>query len=196
MRIQQFTVHNSLITMKKILIIIALALTASHAWAQKAEPAENAETRGYAVAIGDDTPDFTITYLDGKTVKLSSLRGKLVMLQFTASWCPVCRKEMPHIENDIWQRHKTDTNFVLIGIDLKEKPRKITQFAKETGISYPLTLDENGKIFALYTEKNAGVTRNILIAPNGKILFMTRLFDPEEFNMLVQIIEDELKNIK
>ncbi len=182
--------------MKKILIAIALALTVSFAWAQKNEPAENAETRGYAVAIGDDAPDFTITYLDGKTVKLSSLRGKLVMLQFTASWCPVCRREMPNIESDIWQPHKTDTNFVLIGIDLKEKPRKITHFANETGISYLLTLDEKGEIFALYTEKNAGVTRNILIAPNGKILFMTRLFDPEEFNMLVQIIEDELKNIK
>ena len=182
--------------MKKILTIIALTFLAGCVSAQESKSAENPETRGYAVTIGQNAPDFTITYLDGNTTKLSSLRGKLVMLQFTASWCPVCRKEMPHIESEIWQRHKTDTNFVLLGIDLKEKPKAITKFIRDTKITYPLALDEKGEIFALYTEKNAGVTRNILIAPNGKIIFMTRLYDPEEFEMLVQIIDSELKNIK
>lgn len=181
--------------MKKILLAVALALVANSAWAQKTETAENPETRGYKVAIDDQAPDFTITYLDGRTAKLSSLRGKVVMLQFTASWCHVCRKEMPHIESEIWQRHKTDTNFVLVGIDLKEDAKKIKKFIKDTKVTYPLALDESGDIFALYTEKNAGVTRNILIAPNGKIIFMTRLYDPEEFAMLVQIIDSELINI-
>jgi len=46
------------------------------------------------------------------------------MLQFTASWCSVCRKEMPHIENEIWQKHKSDSNFALYGIDLKEDKRR------------------------------------------------------------------------
>ena len=173
--------------MKKVLIITLLTIATGFAWAQEEKSSENAETRGYAVAIGDEAPDFTITYLDGTKARLSSLRGKLVMLQFTASWCPVCRKEMPHIESEIWQRHKTDTNFVLVGIDLKEDTKKIKKFIKDTKVTYPLALDE--------TEKNAGVTRNILIAPNGKIIFMTRLYDPEEFEMLVQIIDSELINI-
>lgn len=182
--------------MKKILLAIALALVANSAWAQKGETAENPETRGYKVAIDDQAPDFTITYLDGRTAKLSSLRGKVVMLQFTASWCPVCRREMPHIENEIWQKFKTDTNFVLVGIDLKEDAKKIKKFITDTKVTYPIALDSDGSIFALYTEKNAGVTRNILIAPNGKIVFLTRLYDPEEFRMLIQIIESELINIK
>lgn len=181
--------------MKKFLIITLLTIVTGFAWAQEEKSSENAETRGYAVAIGDEAPDFTITYLDGTKARLSSLRGKLVMLQFTASWCLVCRKEMPHIESEIWQRHKTDTNFVLVGIDLKEDAKKIKKFIKDTKVTYPLALDERGEIFALYTEKNAGVTRNILIAPNGKIIFMTRLYDPEEFAMLVQIIDSELINI-
>ena len=181
--------------MKKILIITLLTIATGFAWAQDEKSSENAETRGYKVAIDDQAPDFTITYLDGRTAKLSSLRGKVVMLQFSASWCPVCRREMPHIENEIWQKFKTDTNFVLVGIDLKEDAKKIKKFISDTKITYPLTLDENGSIFALYTEKNAGVTRNILIAPNGKIVFLTRLYDPEEFAMLVQIIDSELINI-
>ena len=60
-----------------------------------------ADSTGYIVRIGEMAADFTITLTDGKQVTLSSLRGKVVMLQFTASWCGVCRKEMPFIEKDI-----------------------------------------------------------------------------------------------
>lgn len=182
--------------MKKFFLIITLVLTVGWLPAQENEKLENPETRGYRVMIGDDAPDFTISYLDGKTASLSSLRGKMVMLQFTASWCPTCRREMPYIEKEIWQTYKNDTNFVLIGIDLKESDKKIKKLIKDTKITYPLAIDPNGDIFALYTEKNAGVARNILIAPNGKILFLTRLFDQEEFYILKDIIKSELENIK
>ena len=65
-------------------------------------------------------PDFEMSLTDGTKVKLSSLRGKVVMLQFTASWCGVCRKEMPFIESDIWQKHKDNKQFALYGIDRDE----------------------------------------------------------------------------
>lgn len=70
-----------------------------------------ADSTGYIVKVGQTAPDFTVTLTDGKTVKLSDFRGKVVMLQFTASWCGVCRKEMPFIEKDIWQKHKSDPDF-------------------------------------------------------------------------------------
>ena len=54
---------------------------------------------GYIVKIGQQVPDFSMTTADGKTVRMADLKGKIVMLQFTASWCSVCRKEMPHIES-------------------------------------------------------------------------------------------------
>ena len=75
---------------------------------------------GYIVKVGDEAPDFEMTLTDGQKVKLSSLRGKVVMLQFTASWCGVCRKEMPFIEKDIWQKHKDNTSFALYGVDRDE----------------------------------------------------------------------------
>lgn len=151
------------------------------------------EDRGYIVNIGEKAPDITILYMDGKQKKLSDFRGKTVMLQFTASWCGVCRKEMPFIEKDIWLKHKDNPDFVLIGIDLKESKEKTMQFARDLNITYPLTMDPEGKSFYSFAAEGAGVTRNILIDKEGKIVFMTRLYDPEEFKTLCRKIDNLLE---
>ena len=62
----------------------------------------------YLVRTGDMAPDFVINEAGGKSYRLSELRGRVVMLQFTASWCSVCRKEMPYIEKEIWIPGKKD----------------------------------------------------------------------------------------
>lgn len=105
-----------------------------------------ADSTGYIVKVGQTAPDFTVTLTDGKTVKLSDFRGKVVMLQFTASWCGVCRKEMPFIEKDIWQKHKSDPDFMLMGIDRDEPLNKVIAFGKSTGVTYPLGLDPGADI--------------------------------------------------
>lgn len=152
-----------------------------------------ADSTGYIVRIGAMAPDFTITLTDGKQVTLSSLRGKVVMLQFTASWCGVCRKEMPFIEKDIWLKHKDNADFALIGIDRDEPLEKVLAFAKSTGVTYPLGLDPGADIFAKYALRDAGITRNVLIDREGKIVKLTRLYNEEEFASLVQQINEMLK---
>lgn len=150
------------------------------------------DERGFMVKVGEMAPDFSIKFPDGqKSLKLSDLRGKVVMLQFTASWCSVCIKEMPHIEKDIWKAFK-DKGLYVYGVDRKETPDKVLKFAKKTKVSYPIILDEEGKIFEMYAHENAGVTRNVLIDKEGKIVFMTRLFEENEFNQLVKKIEELL----
>ncbi len=155
--------------------------------------AQENESRGYIVKVGDMVPEFDINLLDGSKVPISSLRGKVVMLQFTASWCPVCIKEMPHIESDIWKELKDNKEFALYGIDLKETKEKVEAFAKRIPVTYPLTLDEKGETFALFTEKGAGVTRNIIVDKEGKIVFLTRLYDVKEFEQMVKIINELVK---
>ena len=152
-----------------------------------------ADSTGYIVRIGEMAPDFTITLTDSKQVTLSSLRGKVVMLQFTASWCGVCRKEMPFIEKDIWLKHKDNADFALIGIDRDEPLEKVLAFAKSTGVTYPLGLDPGADIFAKYADRKAGITRNVLIDREGKIVKLTRLYNEEEFASLVQQINEMLK---
>jgi len=147
------------------------------------------DDKGFVVKIGDFAEDFYINYADGrKSKRLSDLKGKVVMLQFTASWCGVCRKEMPHIEGDIWKKYKSK-GIVVIGIDLKETLEQVNRFSKTMGITYPLALDENGDIFTLFAHKNAGVTRNVLIDKTGKIVFLTRLYKKQEFKKLINKID-------
>ena len=69
---------------------------------------EKQENRGYIVEVGDQIPNIEFQLTDGSTTTLNALKGKVVVLQFTASWCSVCRKEMPHLEKEVWQRFKDD----------------------------------------------------------------------------------------
>lgn len=157
------------------------------------ETALQADSTGYIVKVGNMAPDFTVTLTDGKSVSLSALRGKVVMLQFTASWCGVCRKEMPFIEKDIWLKHKNNPEFALIGIDRDEPLDKVLAFVKNTGVTYPLGLDPGADIFAKYALRNSGITRNVLIDREGKIVKLTRLYNEEEFASLVRQIDEMLK---
>lgn len=165
----------------------------SHAQQVNSNAVIEADSVGYIVRVGETAPDFTFQLTDGKSLKLSSLRGKVVMLQFTASWCVVCRREMPFIEKDIWQKHKGNADFALYGIDRDEPLDKVLPFVEATGITYPIGLDPGANIFALYALRNAGITRNVLIDRDGKIVMLTRLFNEEEFDSLVKKIDEMLK---
>ena len=156
---------------------------------------QDAEDRGYIVKVGDTAPDFTIRTTGGEVIKLSDLRGKIVMLQFTASWCVVCREEMPFIESDIWQKHNNNPKFRLFGIDRDEPLEKVKEFAQQTGITYPLALDPGGDFFALYAERNAGITRNVIIGVDGRIAMLTRLYNSEEFSEMCRKIDELLGSI-
>jgi peroxiredoxin len=174
--------------MKQIIItLLILVFTAGNAISQE----KTVYANGFLVKVGDMAPDFTIKESEGKKYKLSDLRGKVVMLQFTASWCSVCRTEMPFIEKEIWQAKKPD-GLVVIGIDRDEPLEKVQKFKKDIAVSYPLALDPDANIFGLYASKEAGVTRNVVIDRAGKIIFLTRLYDREEFEKMKKSIFKEI----
>ena len=138
--------------------------------------------------IGDTIPDFSMTLINGKKISSKDWKGKVVMLQFTASWCGVCRKEIPFIERDIWLKHKRNSDFLLFGVDRDEPLEKVQRFQKEMDITYPLAIDPFANVFGIFANKKAGVTRNVIIDQKGKIVFMTRLFKENEFNEMVRVI--------
>ena len=149
---------------------------------------QNADKRGYIVSVGDEAPDLLLEYTDGQKMQLSDLRGSVVVLQFTASWCSVCIQEMPHLEKDVWQRFKDD-GLKLIGVDKDEPLDVVRKFQKRVGTTYPIALDPGSNHFTKFAHKNSGVTRNIVIDRDGKIAFLTRLFDKVEFQQMIDVIE-------
>ena len=190
--------------MKKLTFLMAalVMLAACNNTSKKSEAiaaAEQAPTQDtivyeheYLVKVGDMAPDFTLKYTDGSEFTLSALRGKVVMLQFTASWCGICRGEMPHIESRIWQPHKDNADFVLVGVD-REEPREIVEeYTAKIGTTYPMLLDEKGDVFASYALRKSGITRNVLIDRDGRIVKLTRRFVEPEFNDLVATIDSLL----
>lgn len=146
---------------------------------------------GYIVKIGDPVPEITLKLTSGEILNIADLRGKVVVLQFTASWCSVCRKEMPHLEKEIWLPNK-DKNFLLIGVDYDESLEKVIAFKKQMKTTYPMALDPGAEIFAKFAKKRSGVTRNVVIDKNGKIVFLTRLFDKNEFEAMKSVINNLL----
>ena len=154
---------------------------------------QQADSVGFYVKIGDPSPDFTLTFPNGDSTSFAELKGKVIMLQFTASWCSVCRKEMPHIEKDIVQDLKCD-ELVVIGVDMDEPAEKVIKFAEDMKITYPLALDPGAEIFGLFADKNSGVTRNVIINKKGNIAHLTRLFNMEEFSTMVEKIKVLLKD--
>lgn len=174
--------------MKKNLIVLMISILISDISFSQVKKVYDDD---YLIKVGDTSPDFTIREAGGKTYKLSELKGNVVMLQFTASWCSVCRTEMPFIEKEIWLEKKA-SGLKVIGIDRDEPVEKVLGFKKDIKVTYPLALDPGADIFGLFARKEAGVTRNVIIDRSGKIIFLTRLYKPEEFKEMKRIIFAEL----
>ncbi len=147
---------------------------------------------GYIVQVGDKVPNIKLDLIDGTSIQLDDLKGKVVVLQFTASWCSVCRKEMPHLEKEIWLPNK-DKEFILIGVDYDEPIEKVVAFKKQMKVTYPMALDPGAEIFAQFANKKSGVTRNVVIDKEGNIAFLTRLYDKKEFKAMKKKINELLK---
>lgn len=99
-----------------------------------------------AMEIGETAPEFNLKDLDGKTVNLSDFKGKVVILDFFASWCPPCREEIPDFIS--LQNSYGDKGFAMIGVALVSL-RDAKEFAGKVGINYPVLIDD-GKVSAVY----------------------------------------------
>ncbi|MFJ6210813.1 redoxin domain-containing protein [Lysinibacillus sp. NPDC092081] len=107
---------------------------------------------------GDTPPDFTLTSLDGKDVTLSELRGKKVVLNFWATFCPPCKAEMPHMQNYYEQYAKKD-NVEIIAVNLTQAERDVTDDAKVDSVmtfrdsfnlTFPILLDQKNSAGSAY----------------------------------------------
>lgn len=96
--------------------------------------------------IGQKAPDFKLETLDGKTVQLSDLQGKRVMLNFWATWCPPCKAEMPAMEK-LYQEAGDDFEIIAVNIDTKND---VAGFVNDMGLTFPILLDKTEQVMKTY----------------------------------------------
>jgi peroxiredoxin len=113
--------------------------------------------------VGEPAPDFEAVFLDGKRFRLSDYRGKVVWLNFWATWCPPCRAEMPDIEA-VWQSEK-DKDLMLIAMNYAEDAVTVRRFVENLGLTFPIGLDPTGWIATEY--RLAGVPSHFFIDREG-----------------------------
>ncbi len=117
--------------------------------------------------IARQAPSFTLPLFGGRTIRLEDLRGKVVFLNFWASWCPPCRAEAKTLEA-AWQRYK-DREVVFLGIDIQDTEQDARAFLKEFGITYLNARDESGKVAIEYGV--CGIPETFFIDREGRITF-------------------------
>lgn len=118
------------------------------------------------VQLGQQAPDFALSDLDGAELRLSELRGRPVIVNFWATWCPPCRVEAPALQAAFEQYR--EQGVVLLGIDQREDAATVRQFASEFGLTYPLLLDSDGAISALY--QVLGIPTTVFLDARGAVV--------------------------
>jgi peroxiredoxin len=97
---------------------------------------------------GKAAEDFTLPALNGGTFRLADQRGKVVLVNFWATWCPPCLEEMPAMER-LWRKHK-DAGFVLVAVSVDTDPKKVVPFVTEHGLTFPVALDTTMSVAEKY----------------------------------------------
>jgi peroxiredoxin len=166
---------------------VLFAVAPNNASAQD-QSAEIAKTT--LVKVGDKAADFTVEMLDGKQITLSKLKGKVVLVNFWATWCPPCREELKHVQKEIIDRFK-GKDFVFLPISRGEKKATVEAFREKAGYKFAMGLDPNQSIFKLFASNY--IPRNFLIGKDGKIIYLSVGYDEKEFQELISAIDKALK---
>ena len=145
------------------------------------------------VQVGQQIPPFTVTNTERKQVKITDLRGEIVLVNFWATWCGPCLAEMPRLEKEIWQKYKGD-KFTILAIDREESEQQITTFRNQHDFTFPMGFDPNRDIYKLFAD--SGIPRNYVVGANGDILFESVGYSAEEFDRMKKVIQRELANLK
>lgn len=142
------------------------------------------------VQVGDQVPSFTVEMFDGSKICMDSLRGKVVWVNFWATWCPPCRAELKQVQSQIIDRFQGQ-DFVFLPISRGEMKETVAAFRKAQGYTFPMGLDPNKEIYSLFASMT--IPRNFLIDQDGKIVACEVGYTPDKLTDMINQVENLLK---
>lgn len=166
-----------------IALSVATLLLAMWAWRSRSAPPQAQIVEVSQAAASD----FSLQASDGSTISLRDLRGKVVLLNFWATWCPPCKAEMPDLEA-LYREHGIEHDFVVVGVNLQENRETVTKYAGEARISFPLLLDNTGEVSRDYYAVRT-LPMSVIIDRDGRIrdAWSGRLSREKMVNRLKQV---------
>ena len=144
------------------------------------------------VSKGDKPPIFRCTTIEGKVFDLSLLEGKVILINFFATWCPPCNLELPALQKNIWDKYRSDPNFALIILGREHNDKEVTDFVRSKGYTMPFAADPARSVYKLFATQY--IPRNVLIGRNGIVVFQNRGYTAEEFKQIEELIAKELNS--
>ena len=181
--------NQSLWVMLALIVIILLVILLLPGCGNRNAGQRAGEDTTALVRVGDKAPDFTVEMFDGAEISLEALRGKVVLLNFWATWCPPCREELTHVQKEIIDRFE-GRPFVFLPVSRGESREAVAAFREKTGYAFPMGLDSLRTVYDRYASNF--IPRNFLIGPDGKVVFSAVGYDEEEFRELILAIEEAL----
>jgi peroxiredoxin len=167
--------------MKKILLPVLLSLITITGFAQSS----------FHTIVGSKVPAFSFEIEKGKKVNISDYKGKLVWINFFATWCPPCNAELPQAQKKVWDKHKDNPKFAFFVFGREEDWEKLIPFKQNKGFTFPILPDADRSIFSKFASD--GIPRNVLVDARGKIIYQSTGYSTEEFDKLVTLIDQQLK---
>jgi thiol-disulfide isomerase/thioredoxin len=140
--------------------------------------------------VGQKMPAFSFTTLDGKQSSITELKGKVVFVNFWATWCPPCLAEMPRMEKEVWQRFKSSPDFFMVAIAREQTREEVAPFLKENRLTFPIAPDPTREVFRLFGD--GGIPRSYVVGHDGQILFQSVGYNEGEFEQLKRALAKEL----
>ncbi len=150
----------------------------------------NAQEKETLVKVGDDVPEFVVEMFDGQKINIKDLKGKIVLINFWATWCPPCQEELKRVQKEIIDRFK-GKDFVFLAISREESKEQVKKFRERNGYTFPMGLDPERKIYSKFA--TATIPRNFIIDKKGKIVEIEVGYTKEAFAKMIEKLERLLK---
>ena len=142
------------------------------------------------LGVGQPSPNFIISN-DQETIKSLDLKGKVVLINFFATWCGPCMQELPQMQQ-LWATHKSNKNLVILVIGREHSQSEISAFKAKKGFELPMFPDEKRTVYSLFATQY--IPRNYLIDAKGNIAYTSVGFSQDDFNKMANKVDELLKH--